>query len=636
MDEEYDDNGWLPPGTWPNESSMSVTPEPLDSEINHEAMEVWHRGNFPGLSTSPLLYPNVSQQCANGTNVQQQSYAWPFSTLPHGGNSMHHARQLAFDPSVLPVPNSWNLKRPYSSISTTPNRQQAAHTSPHGINLHVSYGLPQFPQHGQHDPSLKKQRRFAQTPNPGVRLDVLSRDEDPEVIAQRDKTGHTHGHVHIFGARQKVRRDMTASESARTKRTRKLEACGRCKALKQRCDRPACDFMPCANCLKARHSVKGRLGDALCIRVKLLDLNLHRNGTTGTTFLRDWMYRKDTLVYNSVLPLNTHRRTIQLSQGIDGIVLDVPVVQYRMESEDKTWYVWKDSRQKQCFMNMPPYYICDMESTREDLLAKMEKDTAGEYVLSLLRKDDDIVREAFCEAHRLRQRSPLLSDALNIWCGTRFTELTWTICGEDKLECTPPTETDNPWHGTVPVTPIMDTQLDEIAINAFLKPYDGQFLRELQRKMTNPDTTDWYEVLLALFIILHNFQRMFIDVIEYTTRHGMEESKSRGGTSLSERNVHACKSLLAYFHYAYLGSRRFFSVLKKSEEMESMPEEQQRFLHTLHRFMSKKDQLKEWQQRNMYHDPMFWIIQLLIPEWKGDFKLSTPIDGFTEEDLLTT
>lgn len=47
-------------------------------------------------------------------------------------------------------------------------------------------------------------------------------------------------------------------------------------------------------------------------------------------------------------------------------------------------------------------------------------------------------------------------------------------------------------------------------------------------------------------------------------------------------------SLLAYFHFAYLGSRKFFCIMKKGEEMESMPEDQQNFLHTLHRFMSKK------------------------------------------------
>jgi hypothetical protein len=118
--------------------------------------------------------------------------------------------------------------------------------------------------------------------------------------------------------------------------------------------------------------------------------------------------RKETLAYSSFNAPEIHHRTIQLSQGIDGVVLDVPVVQYIMESGDKTWYVWKDSKQEQRFMNMPLYYICDMESTRKDLLAKLESDTAGEYLLSLLRKENNVIREAFREAHRLKHRVSII------------------------------------------------------------------------------------------------------------------------------------------------------------------------------------------------------------------------------------
>lgn len=68
--------------------------------------------------------------------------------------------------------------------------------------------------------------------------------QEPQVIVQMDNAGQTHGHVHIFGARQKVRRDLTPNESALTKRTRKLEACGRCKAFKQRvCSLSLCTLL---------------------------------------------------------------------------------------------------------------------------------------------------------------------------------------------------------------------------------------------------------------------------------------------------------------------------------------------------------------------------------------------------------
>lgn len=68
----------------------------------------------------------------------------------------------------------------------------------------------------------------------------------------------------------------------------------------------------------------------------------------------------------------------------------------------------------------------------------------------------------------------------------------------------------------------MDTQLDEIAIKAFLTPHADRFLQQLEHKMKQQNTADWYEVLLALIIVLHNFERIFADVDHYTSRHGIE------------------------------------------------------------------------------------------------------------------
>lgn len=68
----------------------------------------------------------------------------------------------------------------------------------------------------------------------------------------------------------------------------------------------------------------------------------------------------------------------------------------------------------------------------------------------------------------------------------------------------------------------MDTQLDDIAIKAFLQPHADRFLKQLERKMKEQDAADWYEVLLALIIILHNFERIFADVDHYTNRHGIK------------------------------------------------------------------------------------------------------------------
>lgn len=98
---------------------------------------------------------------------------------------------------------------------------------------------------------------------------------------------------------------------------------------------------------------------------------------------------------------STRDRTVYLTQGIDGLVLQVPVARYAIESDDKTWYEWKDSNMEEHKMNMPPYYISDITSVVRKLAQQFESDSAGNYLSSLLSGEDIFIQEAFREAHRL-------------------------------------------------------------------------------------------------------------------------------------------------------------------------------------------------------------------------------------------
>jgi hypothetical protein len=107
---------------------------------------------------------------------------------------------------------------------------------------------------------------------------------------------------------------------------------------------------------------------------------------------------------------------------------------------------------------------------------------------------------------------------------TRLTERPWNLSNGEAFGWKGPTEDNNPWKGTVPVTPIMDTQLDEVAIWTFLNPCGKYILEKLIQGIEKTCTLDWYEVYLTLFVMLNNFEFIFKDMIEYTTRHGMKVS----------------------------------------------------------------------------------------------------------------
>ena len=154
----------------------------------------------------------------------------------------------------------------------------------------------------------------------------------------------------------------------------------------------------------------------------------------------------------------------------------------------------------------------------------------------------------------------------------------WLICGADMLGMAPMERNIGPCRhnhhiDAIPVTPIMDTQLDEIAIRDVLIPLKTRLLRILKAKVLAKKKEYWYEICLATFIILHNSERVLDHVVDFARRFGVSVSvqenctfriltilfpqpkpKANDESSLSHAYYHACKTLLAYFHFASGGA----------------------------------------------------------------------------------
>jgi hypothetical protein len=54
----------------------------------------------------------------------------------------------------------------------------------------------------------------------------------------------------------------------------------------------------------------------------------------------------------------------------------------------------------------------------------------------------------------------MVENAIDLWAGSRMIEVSWTILGEETLGCSVVSDESNPWNRIVPITPIMNTQLD--------------------------------------------------------------------------------------------------------------------------------------------------------------------------------
>ncbi|KAJ4406739.1 hypothetical protein N0V91_004429 [Didymella pomorum] len=173
---------------------------------------------------------------------------------------------------------------------------------------------------------------------------------------------------------------------------------------------------------------------------------------------------------------------------------------------------------------MPPYFISDRAGAREAIWDFLNN-ARSTYLVNLLSDSNYLVRNAFEAALRYDSfgKRELIADALNIWVAARFIENPWRIIhGHYRMGIEPTYERDHRYHGFVPVTPVMDTQLDEIVIRDLLDPISTRFLKNLEAKIAEKDPRNWLEIHFAVFIMMSNVGWITKDVVTQTTEKGLK------------------------------------------------------------------------------------------------------------------
>ncbi|ORY67027.1 uncharacterized protein BCR38DRAFT_336593 [Pseudomassariella vexata] len=392
--------------------------------------------------------------------------------------------------------------------------------------------------------------------------------------------------------------------------------------------------MPCPACLKISPS---RLKEP-CVRVQLMTLNLHRRGSTLNNHLQEWTETKRLRQHN--LPPNFQNepdsRVVRVTQDL-GVTFAVTVLRFDADPQDVTAWKWKaDSIPR--LMDMPPYYISNMTEASQNMQQAVRKGKE-EYINGLLAAANPISKKTFEAAFRYLEtsKSALVSNALEFWVATRFIERPWRICEGNLPGFDPPNEIGCPWSGIVPVTPVMDTQIDHIAISYLLIPLGQRILQELDEKIRNLKRGNWFEIYLTIFIMMNNFEFVFADVIDYTTRHGLKSSKN-GGDSLSQSYYHACQTMLIYFRFACNGQAPLSLTRKKENTpVQGLSFDQHEYLQDIkHEIDRQKPNLEDSKSGSVYRTQMYLCYKVVSNDWSPDLPHSEPIDNFTEQDFLTS
>ena len=181
----------------------------------------------------------------------------------------------------------------------------------------------------------------------------------------------------------------------------------------------------------------------------------------------------------------------------------------------------------------------------------------------------------------------MVTKALKLLAVNRMIELDWTICNSEALGQLPISDIESPWHGKVPVTPVMDTQLDQIIIQLFLIPLRLDLLQILQTRLYSGRKEDWFETFLVVFILCTN--------TEWLLRHSQKNARRYGARNrynsmrLAEEYFHGTRILLAHFqHLCSLKPLRLKSKVKANSSEYSLRSHEVDFLQKFNKLVEEK------------------------------------------------
>ncbi|KAI4944791.1 hypothetical protein J4E91_008478 [Alternaria rosae] len=318
-------------------------------------------------------------------------------------------------------------------------------------------------------------------------------------------------------------------------------------------------------------------------------------------------------------------RTLQLTQ-MSGATLDVYVKQFDVCHGDKVDCHEVDQNGKDCVYKMPPYCLAELPTIRDNIRTYIHRER-GRYLNILLADSSSSQPMEGTESitqltvktalgYAAKRPNSVVSMALDMWAYCRVIELEWTICGEDTLGLSKVEDPSSPWHKFVPITPMMDVQLDQIVIQDILGPLRQRLLLSLEDLIKQHVPTDWFDCYLTMYLLLNH--------IEWSCTHGNKFSKRYGlgrrysDMKLAESWFHTSKILLSRFHFWSNGSDPFKVDWNKPEKVKfaRLEEHQVRFMQQLQRIVKQKERhFKELKDRHHYEKDLYWTHQLFSPKW---------------------
>jgi len=560
-----------------------------------------HDQSFFSINNDMLLVQETSCQFAIGSVLCIPSY--PGAKLLNTGTRTENPRQGATQspPQSSQSQGFTSLFTPVSKTPMLPSMTVAGTTSSPGD------------EHNSNTSSRRKREKVKELQHNNKRQN-------------RDATGAVIGAQFTLGHNKVIRQPYSEMDRAKTKATRKRGACEPCKANKKRCDRPESEYECCSKCISKVFTMP-------CFVAKIIDAELFRNKPSPKhprSALRQTIFQSLTDICH--YPQRQRPIIVNLTQGL-GLQMLVVLARYNAMPGEATHRVWKKNGQAHR-IEMPSYCIASMQDAQRHMLEYITN-FRSVWLKHVLGSSNEITRSLFDQAQRFAAFSPnsTVSKALDLCAASRIIERDWRFCGGFQNLGIPIVDDDGA--NIIPITPMMDAQLDQIVIHSFLLPIRYTLLASLQYNMTSQSSqSSFFETFLTISVLLSHAEWLLTHSRRSALRVG---SKTRYNyIPRAESYFHACNTLLAYWHHMCNGASLVEMNWKDEgpRKWAGLDGEQVEFLEDLKKKINlegSRSMMRHLREENMYESELYWCHQLFFPNWKAGAKT---VEEVTVTDLM--
>jgi len=299
--------------------------------------------------------------------------------------------------------------------------------------------------------------------------------------------------------------------------------------------------------------------------------------------------------------------------------LAIPVVRFIPKEGDKINHEWSFGGRKRQ-LTMPPLCVADVEASVEAVNSYIQS-ALPNYLKHLISSSEPLTQRMLLRAREKSTESPFINNCLSILAMNRMIERDWQIINPEVLGLKPVNEDGCPWNGIVPVTPAMDTVLDQIVIQRYLKKLRDDVVSELEGQIYLKKKRDGVEMFFAVFVLATNNQLLLRHSRGNARRY--EVPRRYNSMALAKEYFETHNILLSYCLTVVRPAwerRRIDSsagLLVPSNAVIS--EEDGGFFEDIQDLITPQEgAIRRLRSEHRYEEELHWSHQLFEPHWKPD------------------